>query len=118
MRVSEWNDTIVFLHEVAKGAADRSYGIHVAKLAGLPDGVIARAEEVLRALEEGREGHKPLARIDDLPLFSAQQPQAARAVEAKISAVEEALRDVLPDALTPKAALDLIYTLKALLEKK
>ncbi|HKD22249.1 MAG TPA: DNA mismatch repair protein MutS, partial [Rhizomicrobium sp.] len=71
MRVSEWNDTIVFLHEVAKGAADRSYGIHVAKLAGLPAPVVARAEEVLRALEEGREGHKPLARIDDLPLFSA-----------------------------------------------
>ena len=71
MRVSEWNDTIVFLHEVAPGAADRSYGIHVAKLAGLPPAVIARAEEVLRALEEGREGHKPLARIDDLPLFSA-----------------------------------------------
>ena len=115
MRVREWNDTIVFLHEVAKGAADRSYGIHVAKLAGLPPAVIARAEEVLRALEEGREGHKPLARIDDLPLFSAVQPAK---VEVKASAVEDALRDVLPDALTPKAALDLVYALKAMLPSK
>ena len=115
MRVSEWNDTIVFLHEVVKGAADRSYGIHVAKLAGLPPAVIARAEDVLRALEEGREGHKPLARIDDLPLFSAAQPVK---VEVKASAVEDALRDVSPDTLTPKAALDLVYTLKELLAKK
>jgi DNA mismatch repair protein MutS len=77
MRVSEWKDTIVFLHEVAAGAADRSYGIHVAKLAGLPAAVVSRAEEVLRALEEGREGHKPLARIDDLPLFAPQAPSAS-----------------------------------------
>ena len=76
MRVKEWKDTIVFLHEVAPGAADRSYGIHVAKLAGLPKAVIARAQEVLRALEEGREGHKPLARIDDLPLFAAARARA------------------------------------------
>ena len=69
MKVKEWNDTIVFLHEVVPGIADRSYGIHVAKLAGLPDAVVGRAEEVLRALEEGREGHQPLARIDDLPLI-------------------------------------------------
>ena len=74
MKVKEWNDTIVFLHEVTPGAADRSYGIHVAKLAGLPQAVVSRAEEVLRALEEGREGHKPLARIDDLPLFGATAP--------------------------------------------
>src|SRR5208283_561848 len=107
MRVSEWNDTIVFLHEVTKGAADRSYGIHVAKLAGLPSAVIGRAEDVLRALEEGREGHKPLAKIDDLPLFQAAQPAKA---DAKKSAVEDALRDVLPDTLTPKQALELVYT--------
>jgi DNA mismatch repair protein MutS len=115
MRVREWNDTIVFLHEVAKGAADRSYGIHVAKLAGLPQAVVARAEEVLRALEEGREGHKPLARIDDLPLFSASQPAKP---EAKMNAVESTLRDVLPDTLTPKAALELVYLLKTMLEDR
>jgi DNA mismatch repair protein MutS len=108
MRVREWNDTIVFLHEVAPGTADRSYGIHVAKLAGLPSPVIARAEDVLRALEEGREGHKPLARIDDLPLFQANTPLAA-----KSSAVEEVLREISPDALSPKQALELLYALKA-----
>src|SRR5208283_908545 len=91
MRVSEGNDTIVFLHEVARGAADRSYGIHVAKLAGLPQAVIGRAEEVLRALEEGREGHKPLARVDDLPLFGASAPVP------KTSQVEEALAAIEPD---------------------
>ncbi len=107
MRVREWNDTIVFLHEVVPGAADRSYGIHVAKLAGLPQAVVTRAEEVLRALEDGREGHKPLARIDDLPLFSP-----AAAPPAKQSKLEDALKAVEPDALTPKQALEVLYELK------
>ncbi|MBU6296675.1 MAG: DNA mismatch repair protein MutS [Alphaproteobacteria bacterium] len=109
MRVREWNDTIVFLHEVVPGVADQSYGIHVAKLAGLPAPVVARAQEVLRALEEGREGHKPLARIDDLPLFRAE----AKAPERK-NEIKEALRAVDPDALTPKAALELLYALRRL----
>ncbi|HEY0303059.1 MAG TPA: DNA mismatch repair protein MutS [Rhizomicrobium sp.] len=109
MRVREWNDSIVFLHEVAPGAADRSYGIHVAKLAGLPQAVVARAEEVLKALDEGREGHKPLARIDDLPLFAAVAPAAKKA-----DGFEEALRAIEPDTLTPKQALELIYKLKAI----
>ena len=106
MKVREWNDSIVFLHEVVPGTADRSYGIHVAKLAGLPDAVVQRAEEVLRALEEGREGHKPLARIDDLPLFGASAPIV------KGSAVEDALKTIEPDALTPKQALEALYELK------
>jgi DNA mismatch repair protein MutS len=106
MKVKEWNDTIVFLHEVTPGAADRSYGIHVAKLAGLPQAVVERAEEVLRALEEGREGHQPLARIDDLPLFGASAPAP------KTSAVEEALKTIEPDALSPKQALEILYDLK------
>jgi DNA mismatch repair protein MutS len=113
MRVSEWKDTIIFLHEVARGAADRSYGIHVAKLAGLPPAVITRAEAVLRALEEGREGHKPLARIDDLPLFSVLRPDAT---PARGSAIEERLTAIAPDTLTPRAALELIYELKQLLK--
>ncbi len=112
MRVSEWNDSIIFLHEVVRGAADRSYGIHVAKLAGLPAAVIARANDVLRALEEGREGHKPLARIDELPLWGPAPPQP------KTSAVEEALRGISPDALTPREALDVLYALKSQLEQK
>jgi DNA mismatch repair protein MutS len=106
MKVKEWNDSIVFLHEVTAGAADRSYGIHVAKLAGLPQAVVHRAEEVLRALEEGREGHKPLARIDELPLFGAAAPTPKR------SEVEDALKAIEPDALTPKEALEILYALK------
>ncbi|HEY1710948.1 MAG TPA: DNA mismatch repair protein MutS [Rhizomicrobium sp.] len=113
MRVKEWNDSIVFLHEVAPGAADRSYGIHVAKLAGLPPAVLTRAEEVLRALDEGREGHKPLAKIDDLPLFAAQPASTPM----KASAVEEALKDMQPDELSPKQALEILYELKAKLPK-
>jgi DNA mismatch repair protein MutS len=107
MKVREWNDSIVFLHEVVSGVADRSYGIHVAKLAGLPPAVVERAGEVLKALEEGREGHKPLARIDDLPLFSATAP-----AKKETSAVEESLRAIDPDALTPKGALEVLYQLK------
>jgi DNA mismatch repair protein MutS len=107
MKVREWKDSIVFLHEVVPGTADRSYGIHVAKLAGLPDAVVARAGEVLRALEDGREGHKPLARIDELPLFGAAAPVP------RTSAVEEALKTIEPDGLTPKEALEILYSLKA-----
>ncbi len=111
MRVKEWNDSIVFLHEVIPGVADRSYGIHVAKLAGLPPPVVARAQEVLRALEDGREGHKPLARIDDLPLFNVAAPPPKQK-----NALEEALRAADPDALTPKEALELLYVLKRKLD--
>jgi DNA mismatch repair protein MutS len=116
MRVKEWKDNVVFLHEVAPGAADRSYGIQVAKLAGLPKAVIGRATEVLRALEEGREGHKPLARIDDLPLF-AERLREPKPAQPKENAVEKALRDADPDALTPKSALELIYALKQMLKE-
>ncbi len=106
MKVKEWNDTIVFLHEVMPGTADRSYGIHVAKLAGLPQAVVTRAEEVLRALEEGREGHQPLARIDDLPLFGVGAPTP------KTNALEDAVKAIEPDALSPKQALEILYDLK------
>ena len=112
MRVREWNDSIVFLHEVTAGAADRSYGIHVAKLAGLPPAVITRAERVLKALEEGREGHKPLARIDDLPLFSTALT-SNREVKGQPSEIEAMMAVVTPDSLTPRQALELIYELKS-----
>ena len=116
MRVKEWKDNVVFLHEVAPGAADRSYGIQVAKLAGLPRAVIERSRDVLRALEEGREGHKPLARIDDLPLFADALKSAKP--EPRGSPVEDALRAADPDALTPKSALELVYALKRLLAER
>ena len=112
MRVREWNDSIVFLHEVTAGAADRSYGIHVAKLAGLPPAVIARAELVLKALEDGREGHKPLARIDDLPLFSKAVTQNSQP-KSQPSELEAMVAAATPDSLTPRQALELIYELKS-----
>jgi DNA mismatch repair protein MutS len=111
MRVREWKDNVVFLHEIAPGAADRSYGIQVAKLAGLPKLVVDRASQVLRALEDGREGHKPLARIDDLPLFAIEAKPRATA-GSRASAVEEELRTTDPDSLTPKAALEFLYSLR------
>ena len=111
--VKEWDGDVVFLHEVRKGAADRSYGVQVAKLAGLPEAAVERARVVLEALEKGeREGGQHKALIDDLPLFSAAP--TAPAVTQKPSAIEDRLKDVLPDNLSPKAALDLIYELKSL----
>lgn len=110
--VKEWEGEVIFLHEVKKGAADRSYGVQVAQLAGLPPAVIARARVVLEALEKGeREGgatQKTL--IDDLPLFAmtATPPPAP----AKSSAVDSMMDEIMPDELTPREALDLIYKLK------
>ncbi|HET8726732.1 MAG TPA: DNA mismatch repair protein MutS, partial [Alphaproteobacteria bacterium] len=99
MRVKEWQGDIVFLHEVQAGAADRSYGIHVAKLAGLPPAVIARAEDVLAGLEQGGKGRSVARLADDLPLFAAVQPKQA-AVPAAPSPVDEALAALNPDELT------------------
>jgi DNA mismatch repair protein MutS len=116
MRVKEWQGDVVFLHEVASGAADRSYGIHVAKLAGLPAAVVARAEEVLALLEKVEQRGALTRLADDLPLFSA----AARATPsaAKADPVTQALGEIQPDALSPREALELVYKLKALGEAK
>ncbi|MGE0661014.1 MAG: DNA mismatch repair protein MutS, partial [Reyranellaceae bacterium] len=113
MRVKEWQGDVVFLHEVAPGAADRSYGIHVAKLAGLPPAVIARAEEVLRSLESGEQSGAATRLAQDLPLFAAAPPPQ-QALPQPRSAALEALDTIHPDELTPKAALDLLYQLVAL----
>ncbi len=113
--VKEWDGEVIFLHEVRKGAADRSYGVQVAQLAGLPASVVARARVVLEALEKGeREGDtaKPKTLIDDLPLFSAAPPAPTTAPAPKSVPVLEMLDDIHPDALTPRDALDLIYKLK------
>ncbi len=112
MRVKEWRGEVVFLHEVAPGAADRSYGIHVARLAGLPPAVTARAESVLATLEAGEQSSALTRLADDLPLFAAA---GAETVEAQPSLVEEMLASANADALTPRDALELIYRLKAAL---
>ncbi|MFU8864339.1 MAG: DNA mismatch repair protein MutS [Rhodobacterales bacterium] len=110
--VKEFEGDVIFMHEVRKGAADRSYGVQVAKLAGLPESVVSRARVVLEALEKGeREGTgKQKAIIDDLPLFSvaAAPPPSPK----KPSVVEEKLQSVHPDELSPRDALRLIYELK------
>jgi DNA mismatch repair protein MutS len=115
--VKEWDGDVIFLHEVRKGTADRSYGVQVARLAGLPPAVVARAKVVLEALERGERegGANRKALIDDLPLFSATP--APTLAKAKPSAVEDRLKEVLPDDLSPREALDLIYELRGLLSK-
>ncbi len=111
MRVKEWQDDVVFLHEVTPGSADRSYGIHVARLAGMPAEVLVRAEDVLDLLQRGDQGSALTRLAEDLPLFAAagERPPAS-------SALEEALAAADPDALTPREALDLLYRLKTLAE--
>ncbi|MFV0336336.1 MAG: DNA mismatch repair protein MutS [Tropicimonas sp.] len=114
--VKEWEGEVIFLHEVRDGAADRSYGVQVARLAGLPASVVERARVVLDQLEKGdREGGKrQLALIDDLPLFSAVPERPAPAPAAGPDPLTEKLGAVLPDQLTPLEALSLVYELKAL----
>ncbi len=113
MRVSEYKGEVVFLHEVTAGSADRSYGIHVARLAGLPPAVVARAEEILHQLEESEQAGALAQLVDDLPLFSAAKRKAE---PAAVDALRERLASVDADGLTPRAALDLVYELLALKE--
>lgn len=114
MDVTEWHDEIVFLHKVKRGAAEGSYGIQVAKLAGMPGRVVTRAGEVLALLEKNDRrggGRKPLS---DLPLFAAMVPRGDTAESARPSAVDLELDKLQPDTLTPRQALDALYALKQL----
>ena len=111
MRVKEWEGEVVFLHEVIAGVADQSYGVHVARLAGLPEAVVARAREVLGILEQGEQSGALARLAEDLPLFSAKASQP----EAPPPPVVVALGDVNPDELTPRDALDLVYRLRGML---
>jgi len=113
IKVREWQGDVIFLHEVVPGAADRSYGIQVAKLAGLPAAVVDRASDVLSTLEKSEQNTGKVDLIDDLPLFNANRPTSTKADAPRSSEVEDALRSALPDELTPREALDLIYALKA-----
>ncbi|MFL5259632.1 MAG: DNA mismatch repair protein MutS [Hyphomicrobiales bacterium] len=114
VKVREWRGEVIFLHEVAAGIADRSYGIQVAKLAGLPKSVIARSAEVLARLEKTDRGEKGLVLLDDLPLF-ATPPMRPSSEEGR-SPILERLAATRPDELTPRAALELIYELKAMVK--
>jgi DNA mismatch repair protein MutS len=116
MRVKEWEGDVVFLHEVGKGAADRSYGVQVARLAGLPEAVVGRAKEVLHQLEEGEVSGRANRLVDDLPLFSVavrremQKPVKSDALGAALGAIN-------PDEMTPREALEALYRLKGMAGK-
>ena len=112
MRVSEFKGALAFLHEVVPGAADRSYGIQVAKLAGLPAPVVKRARQVLAALEASRAS----GALDSLPLFSYEprelpQAPASEGLRSAVAALE-------PDAMSPREALEAVYALKRIIEDK
>ncbi len=113
MDVKEWQNSIVFLHKVVAGSADRSYGIHVAKLAGLPDAVVRRSQEILDLLQSKEQSGKLTALADDLPLFTAAPPTSKAPANIKHEAVAR-LEGINPDELTPRDALELLYALKSL----
>jgi DNA mismatch repair protein MutS len=128
MRVTDWNGDVVFLHEIVQGAADRSYGIQVAKLAGLPPAVVERARKLLAELEASDRRTPVEKLVADLPLFAASQTHPGMAETASLMPPEptpapppphgdrlgEALDALDPDSLAPRAALDALYTLKKL----
>ncbi|MBY0612769.1 MAG: DNA mismatch repair protein MutS [Beijerinckiaceae bacterium] len=110
MRVAEWNGDVVFLHEVVAGSADRSYGIQVAKLAGLPPAVIERARHILKELESADRERPVQKLVDDLPLFAAARPSTPVAEDP----LRMALAELKPDEMSPREALDALYRLRAL----
>jgi DNA mismatch repair protein MutS len=112
MRIKEWEHEIIFLHEVIDGVADRSYGIHVAQMAGLPPSVIARAENVLASLESKSEKGKGANLAETLPKYSAAAPtSAAHIINPDL---EKLLSSLKPDEMTPKDALEALYRIKKL----
>jgi DNA mismatch repair protein MutS len=115
VRAREWKGDLVLLHEVAEGAADRSYGIAVAKLAGLPPKVVTRAKSVLAKLEAGRDATGGIAAgLDDLPLFSA----ATRVDEHQSDGLRDALGAIDADAISPREALEALYRLKEIMARE
>ncbi len=119
VRVKEWQGEVVFLHEVLPGSADRSYGIQVAKLAGLPAPVIARAKSVLAKLEAQDRGQTARALADDLPLFAVPSRAATEAAApSEAEQLIEALKALHPDEMSPRDALEALYALKAKLPKE
>ncbi len=115
MRVKEWKGSVVFLHEVAEGAAGRSWGIHVAELAGVPAPVVRRAASLMAAMEKHGGPLNAAASLRGLPLFAATEATNEPVLETnESSALRKALDDINPDIMTPKQALDALYLLKSL----
>jgi DNA mismatch repair protein MutS len=112
--VKEWNGEVIFLHEIVPGAADRSYGIQVAKLAGLPSVVVERSKQVLSQLEEQDRRSPAESLIDELPLFANIPPAAPVGDPARPDPVIDALEEIDPDDMTPREALEALYRLKSL----
>jgi DNA mismatch repair protein MutS len=113
MKVREWQGEVIFLHEVGPGSADRSYGIQVAKLAGLPHSVVARAAQVLEVLERSEQASARRDLVDDLPLFAAARPASAPRIHAGPSKIEHMVDALAPDEVSPRDALEFVYRLKA-----
>ena len=103
------------MHQIAQGAADRSYGIHVAKLAGLPEAVISRAQTILEMLQTGEQSGNLAKLADDLPLFSSAPPPQSTTINTEL---HDKVKDIDPDALSPRDAHELLYTLKELAHKE
>jgi DNA mismatch repair protein MutS len=119
VRVKEWQGEVVFLHEVVAGAADRSYGIQVAKLAGLPRAVIDRAQSVLTALEAEDRASPARKLLEDLPLFAAATPRdVASPKDTPLDAMLAALAALNPDDMSPRDALEALYALKRQLAER
>ncbi len=121
VRVKEWQNEVVFLHEVVPGAADRSYGIQVAKLAGLPSAVIERAKLVLAELEAQDRISPARKLVDDLPLFASVRRAGAATASPRESAAEALLAAIAalnPDELSPREALEALYALKRAAAKR
>lgn len=116
MKVKEWEGDVVFLHEVIAGTADRSYGIQVAKLAGLPQAVIVRARDVLDQLESSQRANNANTPIDDLPLFSVTAKEPI--VEKPDNKLAQALEAISPDDMSPREAQQALYDLRALLKSQ
>src|SRR5262249_48229577 len=112
MKVKEWKGSLVFLHQVEAGTADRSYGIHVAQLAGLPEAVLARATQVLSVLEQDKAAKVTKQLAQELPLFAVQEKPAP-----SYQGLADALFALDPDAMSPRDALDALYRLKKEAEK-
>jgi len=110
MRIKEWQKEIIFLHEIGEGVADRSYGIHVAQMAGLPAPVISRAEEVLKTLEAEAERGKLGQLAENLPDFTTAPKAAPKTLTPELEKLLAALK---PDDLSPKEALEFVYKIKA-----